>query len=174
MSADPVRQAGDTVTVRLARPGDDAELLALELRPESWPPGTGFPSFWKRPHETFFSERSTPEQHLVAEYAGRLVGYVRVLPGNPLPEATHVQGIFGLVVAAEVRGRGVASTLLREAETLARSRGGRKLMLRVLGTNPKAQRLYQRHGFEIEGRFRKEFLIDGEYVDDIAMAKQLV
>jgi RimJ/RimL family protein N-acetyltransferase len=55
----------------------------------------------------------------------------------------------------------------------ARTRGARKLSLRVLGPNTAAQKLYSRCGFEIEGTLRAEFLLDGQYVDDVLMARQL-
>ena len=40
-------------------------------------------------------------------------------------------------------------------------------MLRVLSTNPDARRLYERHGFVVEGAYREAFLIEGAYVDDV-------
>ncbi|MBM7493173.1 hypothetical protein [Micromonospora luteifusca] len=35
------------------------------------------------------------------------------------------------------------------------------------------QRLYERHGYVVEGRHTAEFLIDGEFVDDLALAESL-
>jgi RimJ/RimL family protein N-acetyltransferase len=34
-------------------------------------------------------------------------------------------------------------------------------------------RLYERHGFVLEGTLRDEFRIDGRFVDDVLMAKHL-
>jgi RimJ/RimL family protein N-acetyltransferase len=67
----------------------------------------------------------------------------------------------------------VATALLAAAEQRARTRGARKLSLRTFSTNPEAIRLYSRLGFEREGLLRAEFLIEGQYVDDILLAKDL-
>ena len=161
----------EAVRVRAAVREDDAALLALDR--VSWPPGTAFPSVLHRKADHFFTDHALPDDHLVAEYQGEVVGYVKVRRVYPMPEGTHVYAIHGIVVAEPARRRGVASALLVAAEDFVRARGGRKLRLGVLGTNPAAQRLYQRHGYTVEGLHRNEFVIDGEYVDDIQMAKQL-
>jgi ribosomal protein S18 acetylase RimI-like enzyme len=161
----------DGVRVRPAVVEDDAALLAVEL--EAWSPASGFPSLTDPEATAFFNERTTPEKHLVAEYRGEVVGYVRLVAKTPLLENTHVLGIFGLAVSPRVRRVGIASALLDAAEVEARAWGARKLSLRVLGGNAPAQRLYERHGYVIEGRYVAEFLIDGHFVDDLTMAKLL-
>ncbi|MGH3647184.1 MAG: GNAT family N-acetyltransferase [Micromonosporaceae bacterium] len=162
------------MAVRPAVPSDEATLLQLDR--VAWPAGTSFPSFraqaWEQ--ESFFDERDTPESHLVAELNGAVVGYVRMRPANNVPEGAHVLGIFGLLVAESARQLGIASALLTAAEEYARAHGGRKLILHVLATNTAAQRLYQRHGYVVEGHNREAFLIDGAYVDDLLMAKPLI
>ena len=35
-----------------------------------------------------------------------------------------------------------------------------------MGSNPAALKLYNKLGFVEEGRLKKEFFIDGEYIDD--------
>ena len=52
----------------------------------------------------------------------------------------------------------------------ARSRGARKLSLRVLGGNVAARRLYESCGFTVEGVLCEEFFLGGRYVDDVLMA----
>jgi ribosomal protein S18 acetylase RimI-like enzyme len=162
------------VAVRVARPEDEDALTRLDAA--AWTPASGFPSVAERvndPFFTFFTDDSPPGAHLVAELDGRLAGYIRLNPVTPLRENTHVLGIVGLAVAPGDRRRGVASALLAAAEQHARARGSRKLSLRVLGTNETAMRLYERHGFVLEGTLRDEFRIDGRFVDDVLMAKHL-
>jgi ribosomal protein S18 acetylase RimI-like enzyme len=162
------------VAVRVARPGDEAGLTRLDAA--AWTPASGFPSVAERvndPFFTFFTDDSPPGAHLVAELDGRLAGYIRVKPASPLRENAHVLGIVGLAVAPADRRRGVASALLAAAEQHARDRGARKLSLHVLSTNETAMRLYERLGFQREGTLRDEFRIDGRFVDDVLMAKQL-
>lgn len=160
----------DQVRVRTAAPSDEPALARLDA--EAWSPDSGFPSVIAR-SGGFFSEHSPPSAHLIAEVEGRLVGYIRIQPVSALPENAHVLGIAGLAVAPAARGAGIGAALLAAAEAHARSRGARKLSLRVLGTNAAARRLYERLGFEAEGVLRDEFLINGRYVDDLLMAKPL-
>ena len=162
------------VAVRVARAEDEAGLTRLDAA--AWTPASGFPSVAERvndPFFTFFTDNSPPEAHLVAEFDGRLAGYIRVKPVTPLPENAHVLGIVGLAVAPADRRRGIASALLAAAEQHARARGARKLSLRVLSTNGGAVRLYERHGFQREGTLRDEFRIGGRFVDDVLMSKHL-
>lgn len=161
----------ESVRVRAAVREDDAVLLALDR--VSWPPGTVFPSVLRRRTDYFFTDRDLPDQHLVAEYQGEVVGYAKVRPVYTMPEGAHVYAIHGIVVAEHARRRGVASALLRAAEDFVRVRGGRKLRLGVLAGNHAALRLYKQHGYVIEGTHKNEFILDGQYVDDIQMSKHL-
>jgi RimJ/RimL family protein N-acetyltransferase len=45
--------------------------------------------------------------------------------------------------------------------------------LRVLATNPRARRVYERAGFSVEGVLREEFVLDGAFVDDVLMARRV-
>ena len=160
-----------SMRVRTAR-DDDAAALA-ELDAAAWSAESGFPSITPRPGEPFFTPNNPPEAHLVCEIGGTVVGYLGLKPPTRLPENAHVIGVFGLAVAPAARRLGAASALLAAAEQRARAAGARKLSLRVLGTNEPAIRLYHRLGFEREGLLRDEFLINGNYVDDLLLAKHL-
>jgi ribosomal protein S18 acetylase RimI-like enzyme len=107
---------------------------------------------------------------LVAERAGRVVGYVHL--GNPTPLAAgrHVLQVQGLAVDPEAQRSGIGRLLIEAARAQARAAGARRLTLRVLAGNEAAIRLYRAAGFREEGRLRGEFLIDGEEVDDVLMA----
>ena len=54
-------------------------------------------------------------------------------------------------MAPQFRRRGIASELLRHAETSARDAGAGLLWLHVESTNDSAIRLYQSHGFTRSG-----------------------
>ncbi|MET9022356.1 GNAT family N-acetyltransferase [Actinopolymorpha sp. NPDC004070] len=175
--SDAARQTGTVqhdltrLTVRPARAEDDAALLAIDGA--SWTSTSGFPSLQGETRTSFFDDHNTPDLHLVAVSNGTLAGYVRITPMVPFPEGAHVLGIYGFAVAPAVRGQGVGSALLIAAQEYARGRGARKLSLRVFGTNTTARRLYERHGFVVEGTLRAAFLIEGQYVDDVWMSKFL-
>jgi ribosomal protein S18 acetylase RimI-like enzyme len=125
------------------------------------------------PYDPFYSERFGPRDHLVAELDGRPVGYLRLGFPTPLACNAHVRQILGLVVADEARGAGVGRALLRAARAEAVRQGARRMTLRVLGHNTPARRLYESEGFVVEGVMPGEFLLDGEYVDDVLMGRAL-
>ena len=123
---------------------------------------------------TFFDERTTPADVLVAVVDGEVVGYVLVRQSTPLPSHVHVLQIDGLAVHPDSQGRGAGRALVEAAVEEARWRGARKLSLRVLETNARARDLYAAFGFEVEGVLREEFLLDGRFVDDVLMARDLL
>jgi len=67
----------------------------------------------------------------------------------------------------------VGRALVRAAVAEARERGARRITLRVLGHNTPARALYASEGFVVEGVLPQEFLVGGEYVDDVLMGSPL-
>lgn len=159
-----------SINTRIATEADDAAILAVEA--VSWDSSSGFPSM-REPKESVFNERTTPENYVVAELDGKVVGYSRLMPKTPIAENAHVKGIYGLAVIPEARGLGVASKLLEASDEEARRQGARKIALAVFATNEPAQKLYAKHGYVLEGVAKDEFLIEGEYIDNIMLAKVL-
>jgi ribosomal protein S18 acetylase RimI-like enzyme len=158
------------LTVRRAIQSDDAVLLRIDQT--SWDATSGFPSYQENSRDTFFA-RGGPEDHLVAEDDGKVVGYLRLQDKYPHPEGAGVLTINGIAVAHKARGQGVATALLEAATAEAKRRGARKISLRVHGTNTVARRMYERDGYIVEGTHHNEFLIEGTYIDSIDMAKLL-
>jgi ribosomal protein S18 acetylase RimI-like enzyme len=163
-------RAATRVTLRGARPGDEDRLLAVDRaawsRYSSPAPGL--------PEGPFFNETTQPEDVLVAELDGRVVGYGKINHPTELPASAHVWYVSGLAVDPQFEGRGVGRALTQALIELARERGGRRMTLRVFAPNERARRLYERLGFETEGILRGEFMVgDGEYVDDVFMALDL-
>ena len=83
---------------------------------------------------------------------------------------TH-SGEFGISVRRDWRGRGIGTRLLDALEAWAQAHGFRRLELTVFANNVDAVRLYERRGFEREGRKRGAVLIDGDFIDLIEMVK---
>jgi ribosomal protein S18 acetylase RimI-like enzyme len=158
------------LSIRRAVESDDAALL--EIDQTSWDATSGFPSYQEAIRDSFFA-RSGPEAHLVAEYDGEVVGYLRLQDKYPFPEGEGVLTINGLAVAYAHRGVGVASTLLEAAAAEGKRRGARKISLHVHSTNTIARRLYERHGYVVEGIHPNEFFIEGTFIDAVDMAKML-
>ncbi|MFE2422298.1 GNAT family N-acetyltransferase [Streptomyces hokutonensis] len=157
--------------IRTALPDDDEELGALDRA--TWSHLHAVMPRPQPPYDPFFDERHAPEDHLVAELDRRIVGYIRLAFPTPLACNAHVRQIQGLAVAGDARGHGVGRALVRAAVEEARRRGARRLTLRVLGHNTPARKLYAAEGFAVEGVLPEEFLLDGEYVDDVLMGRSL-
>jgi ribosomal protein S18 acetylase RimI-like enzyme len=156
--------------IRPARTEDDAALAALDRDTWSWDVSPA-----PRPPDgrPFFRDEHRPENVLVAVLGGEVAGYVEIAPVLPLESNGHVLEVRGLAVGPAFHRRGVGRALLGAAADEARSRGARKLSLRVLAPNAGARALYEACGFAVEGVLRDEFLLDGRYVDDVLMARQL-
>ncbi|MFE9094382.1 GNAT family N-acetyltransferase [Streptomyces sp. NPDC007264] len=151
---------------------DDEETLG-RLDRAVWSPLHSVQPRPRPPYEPFFNERFGPRDHLVAELGGAVVGYIRLGLPTSLECNSHVRQIQGLAVAEEARGAGVGRALLRAVQDEARRRGARRITLRVLGHNTAARALYESEGFVVEGTLPEEFLLDGEYVDDVFMGRPL-
>ncbi|MFD7712496.1 GNAT family N-acetyltransferase [Streptomyces sp. NPDC059785] len=172
-----------TVHIRHATLADEEALGRLDR--ETWSPVHAVQPRPQPPYGPFFDERRGPRQHLVAELVddaaavdgavdrATVVGYVRLGFATPLAANSHVRQIQGLAVAERARGAGVGRALLRAACAEAKALGARRITLRVLGHNTPARKLYESEGFVVEGVLPGEMLIEGEYVDDVLMGREL-
>ncbi|MGV9456035.1 N-acetyltransferase family protein [Streptomyces sp. NPDC003635] len=161
----------DSPHIRTARPGDEEELAILDRA--TWSTLHAVTPRPQPPYGPFFDDRHLPEDYLVAELGGRVVGYIRLAFPTPLASNAHVRQIQGLAVADGARGYGVGRALVRAAVEEARRRGARRLTLRVLGHNAPARKLYESEGFVVEGVMPEEFFVGGAYVDDVVMGRSL-
>lgn len=88
---------------------------------------------------------------LVAESAGRVVGFVCVLARVPADDILEVEPEYAyvtdLVVLQEFRGSGLGAALMQAAEEYARQCGATRIRLSVLAANAGAHRLYQSLGY---------------------------
>ena len=165
-------QAGTAagLTIRLGRPDDESALSRIDratwsdLSSPAPPPDAA---------RTFFSERTLPEDVLVAERDGIVVGWAKIEHPTPFRSSDHVWTITGLAVDPAAQGGGVGRALVEALADEARSRGARRLTLRVFAPNERARRLYERCGFAVEGVLRGEFRAGDDYVDDVLMALTL-
>ncbi|TWG00302.1 ribosomal protein S18 acetylase RimI-like enzyme [Kitasatospora viridis] len=145
-----------------------AELRALtwSWRSEVTPPPA--------PGALVFVDGRWPEQYLVAELDGHVIGFIRQVPPTSLPSNRHVRQIQGLAVHPAAQGSGFGRALVEAACAAAREEGARRMTLRVLGHNTPARRLYERCGFVVEGVCPEEFFVGGRYADDVLMGRRLV
>ena len=158
------------VEVRAAKPADEDALAAIDRA--TWTTLSS-PAPFPGDDWRFFDERTQPEEVVVALVDGEVAGYAKLRHPTALPASTHVLMIQGLAVAPAKQRLGVGRALIDAAIAEGYRRGIRRVTLRVLGPNDAARRLYESAGFVVEGVMRGEFLLDGEYVDDVAMALEL-
>jgi RimJ/RimL family protein N-acetyltransferase len=105
---------------------------------------------------------------LVVTGGSTIVGWCDV--GRREREGFRHTAELGMGLRAKVRGRGLGSRLLKRAIALSRRRGLEKLELQVYASNVPARRLYQKFGFEVEGRRVRARKLDGRYDDIVLMA----
>jgi len=107
---------------------------------------------------------------LLAEAGGRLVGMLNV-SASQKPRLRHI-GEFGLTVLREYWGNGIGAALMQAMLDWAGASGViRKINLTVQAENDTAIRLYERFGFETEGRLRRDLFVNGVYYDAFIMGK---
>ncbi|MBU6428588.1 MAG: GNAT family N-acetyltransferase [Cyanobacteria bacterium REEB65] len=109
---------------------------------------------------------------LVAAVDQRIVG-VTDLHGEKKLAMRHCASM-GISFAKDWRGKGIGTTLLEALITWAQKTGIlRRIELQVFARNTGAIRLYERLGFVVEGRRKNSVFKDGEFIDDLIMAKWL-
>jgi len=169
----PLRVA-DGITLRRPRPEDGPAHAALLGHPgvQPWLLQTPFTS------ELLWQERfskapdpASPELVLLAFDGDRLVGSAGLHPAGAQARRRHAM-MLGISVHPETQGRGVGSALMdaltRQADDWL---GILRIELTVFVDNERAIRLYERFGFEHEGRLRGFALREGRYVDAFTMAR---
>ena len=104
--------------------------------------------------------------HLVAEDAGRIVGWCDV-SRDSVPTYAH-EGMLGMGVLEDYRGCGVGERLIRAALDAAAGAGFERVALSVYASNTGAAALYRKVGFVHEGTRVRGRKLDGVY-DDVHM-----
>lgn len=158
------------VFLRATHPRDAAALTAMANKP-GFRRGT-----LRMPFESHaFAEKriaDTPAHFtsIVAEVEGLVVGQGALMP-RQRARIDHI-GDIALGIDDDWTGRGIGSMILAALIDVADNwRGLKRLELSVFVDNERAIGLYQKYGFEVEGRALKAALVDGVYVDHFMMAR---
>lgn len=114
--------------------------------------------------------RAVKGVHIVALVEQTIIGWCDITPVT-FEGMTHV-GRLGMGVKNGFRGGGVGKSLLREALNRAFSQGLERVELEVFRSNDAAIRLYESHGFVLEGVKTGARKLDGT-VDDILIYARL-
>ena len=154
------------IVIRAIRPEDAAALSDIRHQPEVMRFTPGMPS--ERPRD-FLSRWGNDDHVLVGEVDGRVVGYagLHVRDGKRRHSAW-----LGIAVHDEFAGRGVGRALMAALLDLAdKWIGLLRVDLEANADNERAIAMYRRFGFVEEGRQKKAYFTDGEYVDSVLMAR---
>ena len=107
---------------------------------------------------------------VVAEVDGRFVGQMEINP--KIGRSKHV-GVLGISLKDGYRDAGIGTELMREAESQAPRLGIEIITLDVFASNARGRHLYEKMGYVQVGQVPRGIKRDGEYIDDIIMAKEL-
>jgi RimJ/RimL family protein N-acetyltransferase len=113
--------------------------------------------------ETRLSQTREDLEVLGIEADGRLVGYIQL----GLIDRVEQRGAIGIVIgAAEMRGRGIGSTAVRILCDFAFTvKGLERIYAECYGFNTRAQRMFEKAGFQREGVLRRHERHNGEWQD---------
>ena len=164
------------ITIRRATPADAAGSARVMSDPAVYPGLMQLPFNNEQQWRERLGEITGPgkvDLVLVAEHDGTIVGNCGLHPLTLAPQVRrrHV-GSIGIAVASEAQGQGVGTALMQAMCDYAdRWLGLLRLELTVYVDNARAISLYEKFGFEIEGRLRGYAMRDGELVDAFSMAR---
>jgi ribosomal-protein-alanine N-acetyltransferase len=137
---------------------DLEEIQAIEadlFGPDAWSPAQFWAELARVPESRWY---------VVARSAGAVVGYAGIFLAGPEADVQTV------AVARERQGRGLGAVLLAALLEQARARGVSLLHLEVRDDNAAALALYERAGFEADGRRRDYY---GRGRDAVLMSRRV-
>ena len=101
---------------------------------------------------------------LLATAGGRIIGIGTISSGSKI-KSRHI-GELGIVVEKAHQGQGIGSEIIRRLIEWCKGNGTTtRIQLDTRCDNGLAVRLYEKFGFEIEGRLKNTTLLDGRYYD---------
>jgi phosphinothricin acetyltransferase len=120
----------------------------------------------------FRQHKAAARPVLVAEDAGRIVGWLSVRPFYRRPAYDGTAKVI-VYVAPDSRGKGIGKQLLDKAMSCGRSSGLNTLVCYMLADNELAQRLFEDSGFESWGRFPGVASVGGKEKDLVVMGRRI-
>jgi RimJ/RimL family protein N-acetyltransferase len=101
-----------------------------------------------------------------------VVGFATLARGR-LEKDRH-RADLGIGILKEFRGIGIGTAMMNYMiEWAEKQEGLEKISLTVFSTNKAATNLYRKFGFKMEGVSKRQYKIEGKYVDDLIMGKFL-
>jgi len=126
------------------------------------------------------------EREYIRNLSARALLHVAVTPADsqvvgfqimePFATYTHAfdhVGTMGTYVDLQCRRQGIATRLFEATFAAAPAKGYEKIFTFVRADNPVAFQTYLRHGFQIVGTARRHAKVDGRYIDELLIEKDL-
>ena len=158
-------------TIRPAGPEDAAGITALRRMPGVFEHAASLPSDRSRRMEELLRQPGQNRHFLVAVSPDNTVLGLVMLTVESNPRRRHSGGL-GIMVRTDCQGQGIGTALLEAVLDLADNwLMLRRVELEVYADNQRAVRLYEKFGFEAEGRKREAAVKNGAYVDLLVMAR---
>lgn len=158
-----------TFHLRAPRTGDGADIADVFNQPRVIDGTLRFPFTPEDGLDDWLGGTNAGRRFIIAEADGRAVGFIRLLRHEG--RMSHVGDVF-LVVHDDWHGQGIGRALMEAAIDIADNwMGLTRLQLEVFVDNPSAIRLYERCGFQREGRARAGTICNGKLVDHFYMAR---
>jgi len=109
---------------------------------------------------------------IVAQVDGKTVGMTYLVRGK-FEKNKHV-GFLGISILMGFRRIGIGTAVMNYIiEWAEKQEKLEKVSLTVFSTNKAAINLYRKFGFKVEGISKKQYKIEGRYIDEITMGKFL-
>lgn len=157
--------------IRPAGPEDAAGITALRRMPGVFENTAALPSERRARIQALLEDLPQNQHFLVAVAPDGLVAGLVMLSVESNPRRRHAGGL-GIMVRTDCQGQGIGTALMKAVLELADNwLMLRRVELEVYADNEDAIRLYQRFGFETEGRKREAAVKNGTYVDLLVMAR---
>jgi putative acetyltransferase len=168
--------AGPDFIVREATPADAAAVIAAAQAVFNEPgvmvltiPGEFHPTLAEEEKILADHQAAANSVFLIAVAGDEVIGMLGCTGGRRQGNR-HVT-LLGMSVRKEWRDRGAGSALMARAVEWAHGTGiVTRIELDVYVENARARHLYEKFGFEVEGRRRRAIYRDGQYHDDLIMA----
>ena len=158
-------------SVRLAEPGDIAELHRLYCQPDIVR-NTGVPAYARLAQTAAWFEDASAHGYVLVAALGDTIAGALALKTFDSPLRRHVAELSRVGVDQAWQGRGIASLLMTTALDLADNwLGALRVELHVRADNPAAVALYRKFGFHDEGVLRAFAYRDGAYIDCLVMVR---
>lgn len=115
--------------------------------------------------------RNPDDLVLVAEQGGQVVAVLTIQRG--IYKKNRHTANLGIAVRKEHRHQGLGTQMIMTSIDWARRQGILKVNLEVFSSNTNAIKTYEKIGFKREGTRQGQFVIEGNYVDDIFMTYEI-